>query len=126
MTEHQKKEGHPAPATCDMCGGTGMYGPDAVNCPCGITPAPAPHLVGADHVDKAEAWDAAQASFQKGYKKGKAEALAAAGSLDHKAILVAVQNFEDETGGFGESENEKIIRGVISAYLSALTTEGQP
>lgn len=86
------------------------------------TPAPQHHVVGADHVDKAQAWDAAQASFQKGFEKGKATALAAAGSLNEKAILVAVQNFEDETGGFGESENEKVVRGVVSAYLSALTT----
>lgn len=46
--------------------------------------------------------------------------------LNEKATLVAVQNFEDETGGFGESENEKVVRGVISAYLSALTTQGHP
>ena len=32
------------------------------------------HLDGGDHVDKALAWDAAQASFQKGYERGKAHA----------------------------------------------------
>jgi hypothetical protein len=30
----------PASATCDMCGETGMYGPDAVPCPNGCTPSP--------------------------------------------------------------------------------------
>ena len=38
--------------------------------------------------------------------------------LDPKAIQVAVQNFEDETGGFGD-DNENVVRGVVSAYLSA-------
>lgn len=31
-------------ATCELCGGTGMYGPDAVPCPSGCTPAPQTHV----------------------------------------------------------------------------------
>ena len=37
------------------------------------TPAPTLDLDVGDYVDKALAWDAAQASFRKGYEKGKAE-----------------------------------------------------
>lgn len=52
------------------------------------THSPQPQMVGADHVDKARAWDAAQASFRKGYERGKAEAA---------ALLAAIEADPDRT-----------------------------
>lgn len=41
--------------------------------------------------------------------------------LNAKAFRTAVENFEDETGGFGD-DSEFVVRGVIKAYLAALPT----
>lgn len=45
------------------------------------------------------------------------------GDLNASALRTAVENFEDETGGFGD-DSEFVVRGVIKTYLAALKSGG--
>jgi hypothetical protein len=90
----------PASATCDMCGETGVYGPDAVPCPNGCTPPPESHL------------------------RGTEAAIRKAGQV---AIDELVDGWSDTLVLPGSDDLADYLTRIVDACVrAALTTEGQP
>ena len=77
-----------------------------------------------DHVDKAQAWDAAQASWQKGYERAKAEDAELRQAASDFMLLFVQEVGDDRTLSVEDIDHQELAR-AYERLSAALSTKGQ-
>lgn len=68
-----------------------------------------------DHVDKAEAWDAARASWQKGFDRGAAEKSSIGDETHAEALRIAERHLTRQGWKFTPVQVAETARQIIAA-----------